>query len=460
MATFGVYYAVSNLSPGVQSSPSTTAHGSTQTTGLSSSTVSNSSSSWPTYQRDNRRSGFDPNEPPASNVKLSWTSVVLDGAVYAQPLASDGAVIVVTEGDSVYSISESDGMVLWRANLGAPVPRSQLPCGDIDPTGITSTPVIDTAAHILYVVAFLEPPHHEVFALDLRNGMVLFHRNVDPPGADPLVQQQRGALALANGMVYIPYGGLYGDCGQYHGWVVATRISGNGTLLSYKVPTTREGGIWAPSGIMVDSAGNIVVATGNGASTSTFDFGNSVIKLSPNLIQLDWFAPSNWSTLNAQDTDLGSAGPSLVGPDTIFQIGKEGVGFLLRLSQLGGVGGQIYSAHVCSSAYGGIASASPYAYVPCRDGLFAVNVSFSRDSFSIAWRSPVFNAGPPIVAGGVVWTIDASQGKLYALDAHTGKVLSSYPVGSPAHFSSLSAADGRLFVPAGERILCFVLNAP
>jgi outer membrane protein assembly factor BamB len=261
-------------------------------------------------------------------------------------------------------------------------------------------------------------------------------------------------------MVYVPYGGLYGDCGEYHGWVVATRAGSNGTLLSYQVPTTREGGIWAPSGIMVDGTGNILVATGNGQSTSTFDFGNSVIKLSPTLTQLDWFAPSNWSALNAGDTDLGSVGPSLVGPNTIFQIGKAGVGFLLRLDHLGGVGGQIYSAPVCSGAYGGIATALSHVYVPCRDSLVALNVSLSGELFGVAWRGPGFNAGPPIIAGGAVWTIDISQAKLYALDALTGKVLFSYPLGSVAHFSSLSAADGRLFVPAGKRIMCFVLNSP
>ncbi len=460
VAAFGLYFALSSPSSGIQSSPATTVLGTTLRTAISSSTFSKASSSWPTYQRDLGRSGFDPSEPPANNVKLSWTSADLDGTIYAQPLASDSAVIVATEGDSVYSISESNGTVLWRANLGAPVPRSELPCGDIDPTGITGTPVIDTATHTLYVVAFLEPPHHEVFALNLRNGAVLFHRNADPAGADPLVQQQRGALAFSSGMVYIPYGGLYGDCGRYHGWVVAVRANGNGTLLSYQVPTNREGGIWAPSGEMLDEAGNIFVATGNGATTSTFDFGNSVIKLSPNLTQLDWFAPSNWSTLNAQDTDLGSVGPSRVGPNAIFQIGKEGVGFLLKLDLLGGIGGQTYAAHVCSGAYGGIATAPPYLYVPCRDGLVALNVSLSGASFSVAWRGPGFNAGPPIVAGGVVWTIDTSNGKLYGLDAHTGQVLFTVAVGPVAHFSTLSSADGRIFVPGGKRILCFVLNAP
>ena len=453
-AAFGVYYMLSSQGSSVESSPSSTTGGTSST-----STVLEVGSSWPTYQRDAGRSGFDPTEPDANNVKLSWTSANLDGKVYAQPLVAEGAVIVATEGASVYAISESNGTVLWRVNLGSPVPRSELPCGNIDPTGITGTPVIDTTTHTVYVVSFLDPPHHELFALDLRGGAVRFHRSADPAGADPFVEQQRGALALANGMVYIPYGGLYGDCGGYHGWVVAARTDGNGSLLAYQVPTQREGGTWAPSGIMVDGAGNILVATGNGASTSTFDFGNSVIELSPNLSQLDWFAPSNWATLNVQDTDLGSVGPSKVGPDSIFQIGKEGVGYL-RLDHLGGIGGQVYSAHVCSAAYGSVASAPLYVFVPCRDGLAALNVSLSRDSFAVVWRGPGFNAGPPIVAGGAVWTIDTSQGKLYAFDIHVGKVLFSYTLGSVVHFSGLSAADGRIFVAAGEKIMCFFLNAP
>ncbi len=210
---------------------------------------------------------------------------------------------------------------------------------------------------------------------------------------------------------------------------------------------------------MVDRAGNLLVATGNGASASNFDLGNSVIELSANLTQLGWFAPSNWSVLNAQDTDLGSVGPSMVGPDSIFQIGKEGVGFLLSVDNLGGIGGQIFSGHVCSGAYGAVAAAPPHVFVPCRDGLVALNVSLSNTSFSVAWRGPGFNAGPPIVAGGAVWTIDISDGKLYGFDPHTGGVLFAYSVGSVAHFSGLSAGDGRLFVSAGNHIACFEFDA-
>ena len=50
---------------------------------------------------------------------------------------------------------------------------------------------------------------------------------------------------ICGGMVYVPYGGLYGDCGPYHGFVVGVKADGSGGLLSYAVPSGREaGGAW------------------------------------------------------------------------------------------------------------------------------------------------------------------------------------------------------------------------
>lgn len=473
VATAGFYFASSVQLPASQSVTTTTttvsATSTTSTTSANSLTSSTGSVSvsltslrasgaWTTYQRDSTRSGFDPSEPSATNIKLSWTSQTLDGMIYAQPLVFAGMVIVVTEGDSIYALSELNGSVIWRTHVGSSVPRSELPCGNIDPTGITGTPVIDATSNTAYLVAFLEPPHHELFAVDLRNGAVSFHRAVDPPGADPIVHQQRGALAMANGLVYIPYGGLNGDCGNYHGWVVGTSTGRNDTLLSFQVPTHREGGIWAPSGIMVDKSGNVYVATGNGDSSSTFDFGNAVIKLSPTLKELDWFAPGNWQQLNGADKDLGSVGPSLVANHTIFQIGKEGVGFLLSTDRLGGIGGQVFSAQVCQASYGGVASANSYVFVPCTDGLAALNLSSRGDSFTVAWRGPQRATGPPIVAGGAVWTLNYAVGVLYVFDMKTGNILFTSNVGSPVHFSSMSAADGSVFVLAGDHLVSYSLQ--
>ena len=322
----------------------------------------------------------------------------MDGNVYAEPLVAGGRVIAATENDSLYAFNAATGRRLWRTHLGSPVDGSTLPCGNIDPSGITSTPAIDTRRGVVYAVAFLSPARHELAALDLTTGRVRWRRGIDPPGADPTVHQQRSALTLANGRVYVPYGGLDGDCGDYHGWVVSAPAGGpSGALAGFQVPTNREGAIWAPSGAAVDGGGRLFVSTGNGDSTTSFDFGNAVIRLSPSLKRQSFFAPSNAVSLNSTDSDLGSVGPTLLPGGRAFAIGKEGIGYLLDANNLGGIGHPLASRKVCDAAFGGLAYAGGTVYVPCTNGVVAVRVG--ARSLSIAWRGPGFRAGPPIVAG-------------------------------------------------------------
>jgi outer membrane protein assembly factor BamB len=415
---------------------------------------------WPTYHRDGVRSGFDPGEPPARDVRRVWVSPELDGAVYAEPLAVGDRVFVATEGDSVYALDAASGRVLWRTHLGEPVRRSQLPCGNVDPSGITGTPVVDAAAGRLYAVAFVQPGRFELVTLDAGSGAVLARRSVEPPGFRPLVQQQRGALALANGRVYVPFGGLFGDCGDYHGWVVGFPVADGGSPVAYQVPTRREGGIWAPPEPAVDGAGDLWVTTGNGSSADAYDWGDSVLRLSPDLRLLDSFAPADWADLNRADLDLGSIGPTLLKGGLVLQTGKTGMGYLLRADRLGGVGGQLFAAPVCRNvggyqgAYGATAYAPPYVYVPCRDGLAAVRLE-AGPRFAVAWHGPRFPAGPPIVAGGVVWTLDLAGGELYGFDPPSGAVRFRLPVGPLPHFASPASGGGRIFVPSGDRVVAF-----
>ncbi|MDA4129089.1 MAG: PQQ-binding-like beta-propeller repeat protein [Thaumarchaeota archaeon] len=410
---------------------------------------------WTTYHRDNSRSG-DESSASLNNVSFGWNSAKLDGLVYAEPLVFGGSVFVATENNSVYALDARTGTEQWRTLLGSPVTGSSLPCGDINPTGITGTPVIDTSTNTIYVVAFLKPLSHVLVALDSGTGNIRFKRGVDPQGANPAVQQQRAALSLANGMVYVPFGGLYGDCGQYHGWVVGISADGSGAMISYQVPTTREGGIWATSGAAIDSAGNVYITSGNGASSGNFDYGNSVIKLSPQLEQLGFFAPSNWLQLNQGDVDLGSVGPTLVGSSALFQIGKEGVGYLIDTGAMSGIGSQLFSAKVCSGAYGGTASSGAYVFVPCTDGLFALHLSGS--AFTLAWKGSGFNAGPPVVTGNWVWSVDVGSGTIHAFNITDGKELYSHGLGSVTRFTTPASGEGRLFVAAGNEIVSFVFS--
>jgi outer membrane protein assembly factor BamB len=408
---------------------------------------------------DNSRSGYDPYEPQLRTAVSAWNSSTLDGPVYAEPLLDNGVVFVATENDSIYALNATTGTTIWRTNLGIPIPGSSLPCGDIDPSGITGTPVIDAAAGRIYAVAYIGPGKHMLVSLNLNDGSVNFMRDVDPSGADVSVLQQRAALTLSGGMIYVAYGGLDGDCGDYHGWVIAAPTNNSAPLLSYEVPTQGMGGIWSVAGPPVDSSGNILVAVGNSAATSTtsvFDYGDSVVRLSPTLQVKDYWAPSDWQALNAGDTDVGSISPSILGENIIFQSGKDGNGYLLNQTNLGGIGGELYSSSICDSAFGGTAYAAPNLYVPCTSGLFALNVKTgSNPSFSGVWNVTGFWAGPPIVAGGAVWTVDIDNSTLFAFSATNGNTLFKYPLGSVVHFESPTSGGGRLFVAAGNSICAF-----
>jgi PQQ-like domain len=384
--------------------------------------------------------------------------VAVDGDVYASPLIVAGHVLVATENNSVYSLDLFTGAVVWKAHLGNPVDASTLPCGNIAPvTGITGTPAVDAVAGRIYAVAFLGGHHHVLFTLSLANGALLAQRDIDPPGSDPNVQQERGALALASGYVYVPFGGLLGDCGNYHGYLEAVPVGG-GPVLTYQVPSNREAGIWSPAGATVAASGSVYVVTGNGDSRTTFDYSNSVVKLSPDLHVQSYFAPANWSSLNATDTDLGSIGATLLPSlGVVVAIGKQGVAYLLRADQLGTVGGQVASVPACSGAWGGTAWMGSTVFVPCGDGLIAL--SATSTSIRVKWRAPHPILGSPIVAAGVVWAIEPDTAKLYALDPSSGAVLYSTALGSARHFNTLAATQGFVVAPAGTHVVAVSIGA-
>jgi outer membrane protein assembly factor BamB len=428
--------------------------------GSSTSPVPTNSASvtgdWPVYHRDGARSGVAADQTPLKKVHQTWRSAQLDALVYAQPLVVGNRVIIATEANSVYSLDAASGHLAWKRALGSPVDGGSLPCGNIDPTGITGTPAIDTAAGIIYVVAFLRSgPHHELYALDLSSGAVRWHRTIDPPGLSPTVEQDRGAVALGNGRVYVPFGGLQGDCGPYKGAVVSSATSGKGSLQSYVVPTSREGGIWTPAGPVLDGGGDVWVTIGNTASQGAFDFGNAVIRLHPNLSVEDYFAPSNWASLNAGDVDLGSVAPVLLPSQRALAAGKNGVAYLLDRTHLGRIGGEIFSTHVCSRAFSQPSTNGAMVFIACEDSLVAVRVK--GNSLGVAWTSSG-GSGPTIIAGNAVWTMKR-DGRLMALDPSSGATRFSVSLGFPAtRFLSPSAAGGRLFVADGRRILAFALH--
>ncbi len=437
-----VPYGSSAPGPGSTSSPSTpiaraSAGGSDGQSPsrlpLAPSAPAGSVADWPVYHFDARRSGNYPDFPPFTGTLVTGWSARLDGAVYAEPLVVHGNVIAATEGDSIYALSPASGAVLWRRNLGTPVRLSTLPCGDIDPLGITGTPAYDPATGSIFAVAEIAGPRHILFAVDAATGAVQWSRNVDPTGENPVTHQQRTALAVANGYVYFGFGGLAGDCGRYVGEVIGVPTSGRGATISYRVPVKREGAIWATGGPIVDAAGNLYVSVGNGASTTTYDGSDSVLELSPSLRLLSSFAPTRWATDNAGDADLGSLSPTLLPGGWVFIAGKSGIGYVLHQGALGGLGGQVSSASVCAG-FGGTSFSGNTIFVPCYGSIREVRVG-SGGTLTAGWQTSAAGA-PPVIGGGVLWAVNVSTRRLVALNPATGATLGSISIGAVPHFAS------------------------
>lgn len=396
---------------------------------------------WPTYHHDNARTGVAGQLAPLGTLRRGWQAR-LDGAVYGQPLVIGEKVIAATENNTVYALAAADGHVLWSVPLGKPMNGSNLPCGDIDPLGITGTPVYDQNSGLVFVVAETQGGRHTLAGVDLASGAVVLRRPLPPPRGEEIAHQQRAALTVLDGWVYVAYGGLFGDCGNYIGSVVAAPTTGTGPLRSYAVPTPREGGIWAPGGAVVHN-GRLLYAVGNGESTRDYDHSDSVLALTPALSLADSFSPTRWIADNAADLDLGSMSPAVVG-DRVLTVGKRGDGYLLDAARLGGIGGQLTSNPLCQ-AFGGSAVTGSTVYLPCTDSTRAVDVN-PAGGLRLRWTAPVPADGSPVVGGGAVWVTDTDHGVLYALDPATGAPRQHIDVGALPHFASPTLAGTHAYL--------------
>jgi outer membrane protein assembly factor BamB len=410
---------------------------------------------WPTYDRTLARSGVSVSSPAPGTVRSSWTASV-DGAVYAQPLIIGSEVIVVTEHDTVYALRTSNGAVVWSRHLATPVPAG-LPCGNITPSGITGTPVADPSTGRLWVVTFTGQPtyRHTLWELNLATGETVRQRPVDVSGSDPRAQQQRGALTLSGSRVYVPFGGLDGDCSDYKGRVVGAPVSGSAALVAFTTPNQRQAGIWAPAGESVRD-GMIYVATGNGMPYNQIDDSDSVLGLSPDLAVEGRFTPGNYEALSADDLDLGSTAPALLPGGLIFQVGKQGIGYVLDGARLGGTGGELASSRVCEGGFGGDAVDGSTVVLSCFSSLRAIDVRATAPQVRPVWSVTGTSPGPPIIAGGVVWDVSRG-GTLSGYQLSNGKsVFSTATAAVVTDFPSLAASGSRLIVPEGSKVVSYL----
>jgi hypothetical protein len=300
-------------------------------------------------------------------------TIPTDGEVYAQPLyvsnlaiagGTHNVVFVASMRNTVYAIDADSYTTYWTKNFGTPITPQYIQNDQniswSTGLGILSTPVIDPNTNIMYFVSSLQSTVNgnveysdSLNALDITTGdpvlgspvnITATYKTADLNNPIQLVVQrenQRPALALANGNIYIVFGS-HDDIDPYQGWVLSYSASTLKQVGTYATTTIgSEGGIWmAGQAPVIDGAGNLYLLTGNGSSGKTpnglIQTGESMIKLSPNLALLDYFTPYNAASMSSGDMDLGSAGLLLI-PNTNYVLGggKEGVLYLVNTADLG-----------------------------------------------------------------------------------------------------------------------------
>ena len=435
----------------------------------------------------------------------------IQGAVYAQLLYVAGGsngkdiVIAASEANNVVALDASTGKAVWTRHLGTPVLLSKLPCGNIDPLGITGTPAIDMASRTIFLDAMTTPDNgttkkHFVFALSLKDGSTLPGWPVDVSSRvtfgstafDSSVQNQRGALAFLRGTVYVPYGGHYGDCGHYHGWLVGIPAAKNPATPTAWATTASGGGSWAPGGVASDN-GKVFISTGNTSDASTWAGGEALLRFSEGPVfsgkPADYFTPTNWQALDEGDIDLGSTGPIILDlsgstpSKLLIVLGKDGKIYLVDRTNLGGVGKQVAVTQVARNTIIGAAATYTTArgtYVVfkgngsrCPAGqsgdLTAVRiVPGAPPTVQTAWCAKQNGKGSPMVTtiGGhqeaIVWSVGAEgDNRLHGFDGDTGKIV--YAGGGPAdvigsvrRYQTPILAGGRIFIAADNTVKAFV----
>jgi hypothetical protein len=429
------------------------------------------------------------------------------GNVYAQPLYIDGGpggkalIIVVTESDNVYALDAIDGSMIWQVNVGAPVALLNLPCGNIDPLGITGTPVVDLASRALFFDAMTTPDNgstkkHLIFSLNVDTGTTNSGWPVDVDasatfGNTPftsITQNQRGALAILEGILYVPYGGHYGDCNTYHGWLVGVPLNNPAAVLGWATGAT-GGGAWGVGGVASDGL-NAFLATGNTFGASTWAGGEAIIRFQAGPVfsdqAADYWAPAVWPALDTTDTDLGGSGPLIVDvsgatpPQLVVALGKDGNAYLLNRTNLGGVTAPLAQAHVSNSEI--IQAAATYqtaqgTYVVLLGNdtqLVALRISANAPpTIASAWTVDQHGRGSPFVTSTdgnnnvIVWGIGGGSSgdqKLRGFDGDTGRIVFSggganeLMAGTESYNTGI-AANGRIYVGGDNKVYAFKVSS-
>jgi hypothetical protein len=389
---------------------------------------------------------------------------------------------------NVVAFDETTGQAVWTATL--------MTGND----GIRGTAVIDPSTRRLFVVTGNNP--HLVHALSVDNGVevttggwpVTLSTSTLTEDTIPFnssAQNQHGALLFMNGMLYIPFGGEYGDGGNYRGWVVAVD-TGNPSNVTGWVSQSARSGVWGAGGLASDGTsvfavtGDTTVTADAGSDPRTSSDSEEVVRLTSsarlNRSAENVFVATQWQSWDRPegDLDFGASTPAyvnlpsgsspsalLVAPakagrvffldgtnlsNGVYDANRTPGGDLLELDVSNLSAESVYTAPTIYSGATGLhaainvgkgATGCPGTAPTTQEAIVSMLIEPGKTPIAkVAWCAAVTNGGghlnyPPMSTttdgndqNAIVWLIDGSQ--LVALDGDTGaRLFTSTGAGCP-----------------------------
>jgi hypothetical protein len=422
-------------------------------------------------------------------------NAAFNGSMWASPLYLEngpmgkGVFFAVTLSDTVYALDETTGAVVWMHSIGTAPGNGFAGCGNT--TGITSTPVIDVASRTIYVAGVVMGTGgvaHQVHALSVDDGTEKTGWPIDVAtlkgngtmSFHSAAYNQRSALSLVNGIVYVAYGGHVGDCNDYHGWVVAIKAS-DPTMAAAWATGGQGEAIWAAGG-MASNGNGVFAVTGNANGGGATHLDSEEVVHVTGMAQVDRttgiYYPASWRTMDGSDLDFGAVSPVVITvpgatpPTLVAATSKDGHFYLLNPDSLGGMAGHLLDLQIAGSGMSIRAAQAAYtsttgvhvamnaSNVNCpagmNGGLVSVLVS-SQKSASVAWCAAAGNSSPMATSTDgknetIVWIYNNG---IKGYDGDTGASVVS-PMGNCGNVRTWTtpiAVKGRVVV-GGDGKLC------
>ncbi len=439
------------------------------------------------------------------------------GNMYASPVyVSDGVdhkgtFYVATESNNLYALDEATGTnAIPTKNAGFPAMSTGCGPSNIIPLGISGTPAIDAATRLIVFDAATATTmggklsKHTIHAWSIDDFSEKWSFDVSTltdsvAGAfAPATQNQRSAVLIAGGIAYVTFGGHYGDCDPYNGWVVgiplnATMATVASMVKSYATPAARSG-MWAPGGPSSDGT-SVFMATGNSevnadrtgtladwkGAFSILRFGAGPV-FTPGSANF-WHAVSDDS---GSDLDLGGSAPLVVdAPGStpskmLLQMGKDGYAYTVNRTNMGGemspVGSlKAVNGEIINVAAWAMTSTGPFVAMVGSGGAGGANCKKGSGSLAIVTLSATGqisepwcannqgNGSPSITSSDgtsdlLVWTVGAeASNQLHAWDLATGTqvVMGSDAMTGVRRFTTPIFVNGRVFAAGDGHLYAF-----